>query len=411
MLFADLDQFKWVNDTHGHAAGDRLLVQVAQRLAALVRPGDTLARVAGDEFVILCEDLADARDAVTLASRIQVELAEPFEVRPGWAVTVSANVGIAYAGPGETVTEQLIADADTAMYQAKRSGGAVHRVLDLPTAQAAADRRRLEIDLRSAQDSGQLAVVYQPIVRNADGLVTGVEALLRWHHPQEGPVPASTAIRIAEQNGLITPIGEWVLEQACTDRTAWAAQHPTRPLDLSVNVSGRQLVEPGFCDTVRRILTTTGMDPSALLLELPETVCVQDPQRARTVLDDLRALGVRLALDDFGTGLCSLTYLHQFPIRMLKIDQSFLADLGHDRTALAVAAAVTELAHVLGMTVTAEGVETEQQRCTVASIGCELSQGFLYGLPLTASELLSRLEADPGQPLRLPARTAAPRGA
>ena len=402
VLFADLDGFKWVNDTHGHAAGDRLLVQVAQRLTAVMRPGDTLARVAGDEFVILCEELADTADALTLATRIQVELAAPFEVLPGTPVTMSASVGIAYAGPGEAVSEQLIADADTAMYQAKHSGGGVHQVLDLHAARAAADRHRLEIDLRTAQDDGQLALAYQPIVRTTDGLVTGVEALLRWQHPQQGPVLASTAVRLAEQNGLISRIGEWVLEQACTDRTRWAAQHPTRLLDLSVNVSGHQLVEPGFSDTVARILTSTGMDPTALLLELTETVCIDDPERAQTVLHDLRKLGVRLALDDFGTGFCSLTYLHQFPIDMLKIDQSFVADLHYDHTALMIAAAVTELAHVLGMTVTAEGIETEQQHQDVVSIGCDLAQGFRYARPLTAAELGSRLDADPDQPLRLP---------
>lgn len=403
VLFADLDGFKWVNDTHGHAAGDRLLIETARRLSVVVRPGDTLARVSGDEFVILCEDLAHTDDAVTLASRIQVELAEPVQVHPGTPVSVSVSVGIAYAGPGEAVTEQLIADADTAMYQAKRSGGAVHQVLNLPAAHAAANRHRLEIDLRTAQAEGQLALAYQPIVRTTDGLLVGVEALLRWQHPQHGAVLAATAVALAEQNGCIGPIGAWVLEQACTDRTRWAAQHPTHPVDLSVNVSGRQLMEPGFCDTVARILTATGMRPQALLLELTEGVCIDDPARARTVLHDLRDLGVRLALDDFGTGFCSLTYLHQFPIQMIKIDQSFVVNLHHDRTGLQIAQAVTTLAHVLGMTVTAEGVETAQQHHNIASIGCELSQGFLYAHPLTEHELAQHLATNPGQPLRLPA--------
>ena len=406
VLFADLDQFKWINDTHGHAVGDMVLIEVARRLSAVMRPGDTLARVSGDEFVILCEDLSDAGDAEKLASRVQVELEVPFDLVPPAPILVSASVGIAYAGPGESVTDQLIADADTAMYQAKRSGGAVHRVLDLTAAKAATDRHRLEVDLHTALAGDQLTLVYQPVVRTSDGLLTGVEALLRWNHPRQGPVTAATAVGIAEQNGLITPIGAWVLEQACVDRTRWAARHPGRKLELSVNVSGRQLMEPGFCDTVRRALTTTGMDPGALQLELTEGVCIDDPQRARTVLQDLRGLGVRLALDDFGTGFCSLTYLHQFPIDMLKIDQSFVAKLHRDRTALDIAAAVTELAHVLGMSVTAEGVETQQQHHNVLSIGCELSQGFLYAQPLTGSQMNDLLTVDPDRSLRLPATTA-----
>ncbi len=393
VLFADLDEFKAVNDTHGHAAGDRLLRQVAQRLTAVVRPGDTLARVAGDEFVFLCEDLADVGDALTLAGRIQAELATPFDVVQGTPVTISASVGIAYVGPGEAVTDQLIVDADAAMYQAKRSGGAVHHVLDLPAALAVTERHRLEVDLRTAQDGGQLAVAYQPIVRTRDGRVIGVEALLRWCHPERGPVPASTTVRIAEQNGLINPIGAWVLEQACTDRTRLAARHPAHLLDLSVNVSGRQLLEPDFCDVVRQVLGTTAMDPSALLLELTETVSIEDPARARAVLGDLRGLGVRLALDDFGTGFCPLSHLHQFPTPMLKIDQSFVANLHHDPTARAIASAVADLAHVLGMAVTAEGVETPQQHRDVLDIGCDLSQGYLYAPPLTLGELDQHLDA------------------
>lgn len=396
VLFADLDQFKWVNDTYGHHAGDLLLVEVARRLSSVVRPGDTLARVSGDEFVILCEDLVDVHDAEKLAARIQVELAAPFDVVRSARLTMSASVGIAYAGPGQAVTEQLIADADTAMYQAKRSGGGSHHVLDLHAVHAAADLHRLEVALHGAQSRRQLALAYQPVVRTVDGQVVGVEALLRWTHPEQGAVPALTTVLIAERNGLIGPIGEWVLQRACADRTRWSNLHPGRPLDLSVNISGTQLMSAGFCATVERILAATGMDPTALLLEVTEAVCIDDPDRARTVLHELGGLGVRLALDDFGTGYCSLTYLHRFPIHMVKIDQSFISHLATDPTARLITAAVTDLAHALGLTVIAEGVETAEQHADVLTIGCELSQGFLHAHPLTDAEVVAMLQGARG---------------
>lgn len=282
VLFADLDKFKQVNDTHGHTVGDELLVTVAQRLSAMVRPGDTLARVAGDEFVILCEDLADPGDAEVLAGRIQQELSVPFPLT-GTTLVVSASVGIAYAGPGQAITAQLLTAADTAMYQAKRRGGGVHQVIDLRAARDAASRDQLELDLHAALAGGQLDLDYQPIVRTRDGQVIGVEALLRWTHPIHGPVPAETTVSIAERSGLIGAIGGWALLRACRQRMRWLREHPDRPLELSVNVSAHQLMAPGFCDVVRAVLTETGMDPAALVLELTEGVCLDDPGRALTV--------------------------------------------------------------------------------------------------------------------------------
>jgi diguanylate cyclase (GGDEF)-like protein len=251
VLFVDLDRFKRVNDTYGHAVGDELLVAVGQRLEAVVRPGDTLARVAGDEFVVLCEDLAQVGDAETLAGRIHDELSVPF-VLGAVRVAVTASVGVAYAGPGQAVTAQLIRDADTAMYQAKHRGGAGHQVIDLREAKASADRDHLELELMGALAGGQLALVYQPIVRTSDGLLTGVEALLRWTHPEQGPVPALMTVGIAEQSDLILRIGGWVLEQACRDWTGWLTRHPDRPLGLSVNISAHQLMSLGFARPCRR---------------------------------------------------------------------------------------------------------------------------------------------------------------
>jgi EAL domain-containing protein (putative c-di-GMP-specific phosphodiesterase class I) len=286
------------------------------------------------------------------------------------------------------------------MYQAKRSGGGMHHVLDLQAVHAAADLHRLEVDLHRAQARHQLALAYQPVVRTVDGMVVGVEALLRWTHPDQGAVPALTAVRMAERNGLIGSIGEWVLQRACADRTRWSDLHPDRPLDVSVNISGSQLMSAGFCDTVERVLTATGMDPTALLLEVTEAVCIDDADRAQAVLQELGGFGVRLALDDFGTGYCSLTYLHRFPIHMVKIDQSFISHLATDSTARLITAAVTDLAHALGLTVTAEGVETAEQHADVVTIGCELSQGFLHGRPLTDAEVVAVLQGDRG-PLQL----------
>jgi diguanylate cyclase (GGDEF)-like protein len=406
VLFVDLDRFKRVNDTYGHATGDLLLVGVAERLTMLIRPGDTLARVSGDEFVILCEDLAHRDDAEMLAARIERAFTAPFLVSNA-QIVVSASVGIAYSGPGESVTHQLVSHADTAMYQAKRNGGAAHHVIDLRETHEARDRDGLELDLRneinSSQRSGpQLDVAYQPIVRTKDGLMIGVEALLRWTHPRQGPVSALTAISVAEQSGLIDDLGAWVLERACHDRGAWLAACPERPLNLSVNISARQLLNPGFRDNVAAVLDETAMDPSALVLEVTEGIFIDDTQRAMDILGDLKQLGVRLALDDFGTGFCSLNYLRRFPVDILKIDRSFVADLGHDPVDRAVVASVTELAHVLGMTVTAEGVETEEQRDQVLRIGCESAQGFFYSRAMPSADITANLTRHPGRPVFLP---------
>jgi diguanylate cyclase (GGDEF)-like protein len=390
VLFVDLDHFKRVNDDYGHAVGDEMLVAVAQRMSALVRAGDTLARVSGDEFVFLCEDLGAVCDVVLLIDRISEAFTAPFALT-SVEIAATASVGIAYAGPGAAITEDLVRDADMAMYQAKRRGGDTHQLIDLQVAETVHDSNQLDRDLRMALAHAELDVAYQPIVRTADGFVTGVEALLRWTRPNSGPVPAATAVAVAEQSGLITKIGAWVLARSCQDWATWMAEDPDLHLDLSVNVSPRQLMAPGFAATVAAVLVDSGMDPTALVLEVTEGILVEDADRAMSVLGDLKALGVRLALDDFGTGYCSLSYLQRFPIDIVKIDQTFVANLGHDPAASAIAASVTSLAHVLGMTVTAEGVETEEQRDEVVAIGCDLAQGFLYARPLTSLELSAAL--------------------
>ncbi len=401
VLFADLDRFKRVNDTYGHTVGDQLLQAVARRLAGLVRPGDTLARVAGDEFVFLCEGLRGSHDIEGLAQRIDHAFAQPFALT-GVELRITASLGVAVAGPGDDVSSRLVTTADTAMYQAKRQGGATHQVIDLREALRREDHDDLEQDLQVALTAGQLEVAYQPVVRVLDGTVVGVEALLRWTHPQRGPVDPLQMVQLAERSRLILDVGAWVLERSCRDRQRWLHEHPHAPLEVAVNVSARQLMDRGFAATVSSVLLSTGMDPSALVLEVTETILIEDSVRALTVLRDLRDLGIRLALDDFGTGFSSLSYLRRLPIDIVKIDQSFVADIDNAATGGAIVAAVTDLAHVFGLSVTAEGVETASQRAEVTAIGCDLAQGYHFARPMPAGDLSALLRADLDEPPRLP---------
>jgi diguanylate cyclase (GGDEF)-like protein len=389
VLFVDIDRFKRVNDNYGHQVGDELLVAVSRRLSALVRPGDTLARFAGDEFVFLCEDMEAAADAEILAARINAAFVEAFQLT-GVELALTASVGIAFAGAGEKVSSRLVANADIAMYQAKRKGGGSHQVIDLREASETANRNSLEGDLRVAFVQHDLSVAYQPIIRTSDGILIGVEALLRWENPPRGPINAQAMIDAAEQSGLIIEIGAWVLERACRDRNAWLTDYPQHPLELAVNVSARQLMGEGFAATVSSVLTRTGMPAPELVLEVTENIFINDSADVMVALTDLKKLGVQLALDDFGTGYSSLSYLSRLPIDVVKIDQSFIANL-HPPLATTITSAVTNLAHGLGLSVVAEGVETEDQRDAVRSIGCDSAQGYFYDYPAPAATIADRL--------------------
>jgi diguanylate cyclase (GGDEF)-like protein len=402
ILFVDLDRFKQVNDTYGHHVGDELLLAVAQRLTHLVRPGDTLARLSGDEFVFLCEDLNEAGDVEVLARRVDEAFTDPFVLSES-EISASASVGVAFAGPGVDISDQLVAQADIAMYQAKRKGGGRHQSIDLRQAVLSLDRHGLESDLRSAFANGQLDVAYQPVVRTADGQVAGVEALLRWTDPERGAVSTVSIVEVAERSGLINEIGAWVLERGCQDRGRWLHRRPDEPLDVAVNVSARQIVSPRFAETVADVLAKTAMDPSALILEMTEYVLLEDNECALRVLADLKDLGIRLALDDFGTGYSSLSYLRRLPIDIVKIDQGFIADIGNAPEGSAIAAAVTNLAHVLGLSVTAEGVETQDQRDAVLAMECDFAQGFYFARPMPAAALRTWLGSQPAGALHLPA--------
>jgi diguanylate cyclase (GGDEF)-like protein len=403
VLFVDLDRFKLVNDLYGHSVGDDLLVAVARRLSTALRSGDTLARISGDEFVILCEDLNEPTEVDVIAQRICAAVAAPF-VLSGAEVAVTASVGIAFSGRGDQLSEQLLQDADAAMYQAKRKGGARHQIVDLREQYLYVERTGLEIDLRGAPERGELRTAYQPIVETRDGRVAGVEALLRWVHPYRGLVMPTVLVPLAEQAGLITEIGQWVLEQVCPDRHRWQRRRASDDLTMSVNVSAQQLMSPDFAASVADVLFGTHTNPELVTLEMTESVFVQDSQRALVVLSDLKRLGVKLALDDFGTGYSSLSYLKRFPIDIVKIDQVFVADMESDRASRAIVFAIIELAHRLGMTVVAEGVETAAQYDQLASFGCDCCQGYYFARPMSADDL-DRLMQQPvaGGAVYLPA--------
>lgn len=405
ILFADLDRFKLVNDTHGHPVGDELLVAVAKRLIGLLRPGDTLARLSGDEFVMLCEDLEEEAEADLIASRVVDSLSAPFELS-GIVVEISASVGIAFTGMGEQIPEQLLQEADIAMYQSKRKGGHGHQVLDLREQRLAQRQVSLQFDLRGAIRRGELRTEYQPIVRTEDGRIVSVEALLRWDHAIRGLIPPTVIIPLAEQSGLISEIGEWVLHQACTDRHGWTSETGYDDIGIAVNVSAQQLMRPDFLTTVEGALADTHTRPELLTLEITENVFVQDSERALIVLNDLKQLGVMLALDDFGTGYSSLSYLQRFPVDIVKIDQEFIAGLVRDKTSKIIVAAVIALAHNLGMGVVAEGVESATQRDEVAVLGGEFCQGFHFARPMsTATFATLTNQATATNNLRLPVST------
>jgi diguanylate cyclase (GGDEF)-like protein/PAS domain S-box-containing protein len=383
VLFMDLDEFKVVNDSLGHEAGDLLLVVVAQRLRRCLRPEDTLARFGGDEFVVLLEDVEDPGEAVLVAERITDELRWPFSIE-GREHFVAASIGIALGTVRTKSAEDLLRDADTAMYRAKDES-TNYWVFDPAMYLRAVGRLELENDLRRAVERNEFVVHYQPIVRLGDGRVRGVEALVRWHHPERGFLNPDEFVPVAEQTGLVVPMGERVLEEACRQAKEWqekSARIP--PLLVSVNLSARQLRRPDLTEKVEEALSKTGFDGSCLTLDVTETAYVEVLEGNRAALDRLRAMGVRISIDDFGTGYSSLSYLKRLPAYALKIDKSFVRGLGEGAEDTAVVRMIVELAHTLSMEVIAEGVETEEQAALLQKMGCDLAQGYLFSEPLTA---------------------------
>ena len=378
VFFLDLDKFKSVNDLYGHRAGDELLVAVARRLTSLLRPEDTLARLSGDEFVILCEGLDNAAQATALGHRLDVGLEKPFDIA-GHVLQITTSVGVALADHTRHDPEQVLRYADTAMYEAKNGGGAQLKVFD-PNRQHEVD---LERDLRGAIARSELRTVYQPIVATRTGQITGFEALLRWDHPVYGLVPPTVAIPLAERSDLIVEIGRWVVEQAWEALNRWHHMLASDDVTVSVNVSPTQLMSARFGETIASIVGSAS-GARALTLEVTEPTFVNDGARASLILSDLRELGVSVALDDFGTGYSSLSYLREFPLDILKVDRGLVASLGNDPTSGFIISAVVQLGHSLGMGVVAEGVETAEQRRHVSSLGCDSCQGYYFARPMSA---------------------------
>jgi diguanylate cyclase (GGDEF)-like protein len=396
VLFMDLDGFKVINDSLGHDAGDRLLIGLAERLGDTVREADTVARFGGDEFAILCTDLDDETTAVLLAERIAEELAHPFPMEEEGEYVVSASIGIAVASPdlAPTTAADLLRDADLAMYRAKERG-AGHAIFDTSMHAAANERLALGTALRRAVDSQEFRLHFQPqVALDGEGAVIGVEALVRWEHPERGLVPPGEFVPVAESTGLIVPIGSWVLQAACEQLGIW--QRDGRPdLTMCVNVSARQLADPTIVGLVERVLDTTGVTPATLCLEITESVLMEDLDHVAATLDRLKALGVSLSVDDFGTGYSSLAYLRRLPADFLKIDKSFVDDLGTSDTAAAIVRTIVDLAHSLGLGVVAEGVETEVQADALTALGCDQAQGFLFARPAPAEVVSRRLGCRP----------------
>ncbi|MDH5197998.1 MAG: EAL domain-containing protein, partial [Gemmatimonadota bacterium] len=394
VLFLDLDRFKVINDSLGHLMGDEFLVEVSRRLVRCVRPEDTVARLGGDEFTILLDDVEGPEDAVRVAERIQAELTNPVELR-GHETYTSASIGIALSDGRYQAPEEVLRDADIAMYRAKSRGRARYEVFDVDMHREALDQLTLETDLRHALERRQFRLVFQPIVDSATGRLAGLEALLRWDHPERGVVPPGTFIRLAEETGLITAIGEWVLWEACRQVQRWQPllAPGSDPLPVSVNLSARQFADARLVDMVATALAVTGLSAQALKLEITESVLMDHADTSIQMLDRLKALGVQIQVDDFGTGYSSLGYLHRFPIDALKVDASFVSRLEADPENREIVKTIVALAKNLRMAVVAEGVESAGQRTFLNGLGCESMQGFLFAGPLTPTEVEDLLRA------------------
>jgi diguanylate cyclase (GGDEF)-like protein/PAS domain S-box-containing protein len=399
ILYLDIDDFKTVNDSLGHQAGDQLLVDLAGRLVTSIRGADTVARLGGDEFGVLIEDVEHLEDAVITAERIIDLLEEPFDVE-GTALLARVSIGIAVvAGDEEITSGDILRDADIAMYAAKRHGKGSYEMFEPEMQRAASERLNLKADLQRAVNQKEFVLHYQPIVRVDSGELKGAEALIRWVLPDGAMVSPLRFIPLAEETGLIVPIGEWVIGEACRTLASWRKSHPhAAPETIAVNISPVHFLHPHLVEEIRAALLRHDIDPSSLVLEITESVLVQDSRAVLDRLDSLKELGVGLALDDFGTGYSSLAYLRDFPIDQLKVDKSFIDSVALGPDGSALARAVIELGRALDLKVVAEGVEEGDQHAALQALGCDFAQGYLFSRPLPAEELRERFDQAPALP-------------
>ncbi len=395
VLFLDLDDFKRVNDSLGHAEGDRLLIAAGERFLCCARAADSVARLGGDEFAILMEHVAGSDGRAELLERLQTAMSHPFTLS-GNLVQVSVSIGVATACPGDTA-DDLLRNADVAMYVAKRRGKGRAETYESRMYADVRERLEMEAALRRALEGDELCLHYQPIVRLESGRVCGVEALVRWEHPEFGHLLPQHFIPVAEETGLIVQLGRWVLMEACRQVAAWRAEYPAASLAVSVNISGRQLQTPGLPETLREAVASAGVDPSAVILEITESVLMQQTDAVLARLQELKALGVRLAIDDFGTGYSSLSYLQRFPIDILKIAKPFVEEVGMGADRSALARAIVGLGDTLRLETVAEGIEMEEQRSALLLLGCGMGQGHLFA-PALPPAAVDRLLAEHAPP-------------
>jgi diguanylate cyclase (GGDEF)-like protein len=401
VLFLDVDDFKTVNDVLGHAAGDELLTRVAAQLRTAVRPSDTVARLGGDEFSVLFEDLGNQAEVEHVAERILAGLKE-LVVLERREISPRASIGIAVAGSGHADPDELMRNADVAMYEAKRTGKDRYVVFHAGMHNAVLARLELEIDVRSAVDTAEgLFLEFQPIYSVQTNEILGAEALVRWNHPRRGRIGPLDFIPLAEDTGLTTPLGDWVLREACAQASLWGRNGQGRAPYISVNVSVHQLKETTFPDRVGAVLAQTGLEPVRLMLELTESVVMQDMESNIAQLEALKRLGVRLAIDDFGTGYSSLNYLRRLPVDTVKIDRAFVQQVDSEAEDSAVARAIVQLAKSFNLRTVAEGIEENGQLNELAALGCDAGQGFLFAPPLSLDRIQRLFAADaPAETLR-----------
>ena len=395
VLFIDLDRFKVVNDSLGHDAGDHLLMYLAKRLRGCLRPEDTVARLGGDEFVVLFEDLASVNDGLRVAERISESMKMPFPVN-GQDIFTTCSMGLALCSLADTPPSELIRDAEVAMYRAKAKGEGSIEIFDPSMNAQALARFQMESELRRALERNEFVLFYQPLISLRTGLIEGWEALVRWQHPERGMVPPLNFISLAEETGLIVPIGKWVLEEAMRQASIWHDRFPSDPPRLmNVNISGRQFQQKELVTTVTEALDASHFQPACLKLEITESVMMKDPLASLEAMKVFRGLDIHLVIDDFGTGYSSLSYLKRFPVDTLKVDKSFVDGLGKDAESTAIVGAVISLAKSLGMRVTAEGIETGEQLDHLRLLNCDQGQGYLFSKPLPAAQAEELLAKNP----------------